>query len=478
MKSPEDKRVDLSALSAWAPQLAEAFVSLASDIALVLDQNGVVLNVAQGGTAPLAPSAHEWVGRAWVDTVTGETRAKVGLLLKDVASTGFARRREVNHPSPAGADIPVAYTAMRLGEQGPVLVVGRDLRAVAAIQQRFVDVQREMERGYWRTRQSEARYRLLFQVANDAIMVVDAETLQVLEANDAASQLFDMAVEQMQGRPATFGFESRSRGAVEELLLTSRRLGQPAEIRARLNGKVTATHVAATPFRTEDAMRLLVRVRPLDAPESPADRSATLARLVDAANDGILVTDSSGRILAANPAFLSLAQVDSEVEVKGRLLPDWLVDTDRGFDEFIPQVQRRGIARHSVSQVRRFDDRPVLVEISATLLAEGDQECIGFTIRPLAHAAAAPDPEPIESLGAAVERMAARLGDLPLPVVLREVAAMVERHAIRNAQQRHGSDAETANALGITDASLSRRRRRLTGRTDAGDDEPAPLSPP
>ena len=94
MKSPPGKPNDLSALSAWAPQLAEAFVSLSSDIALVLDENGVVLNVAQGGTSPLAPSAHEWVGRAWVDTVTGDTRSKVGLLLKDVTTTGFARRRE------------------------------------------------------------------------------------------------------------------------------------------------------------------------------------------------------------------------------------------------------------------------------------------------------------------------------------------------------------------------------------------------
>lgn len=485
MKSPPDKRVDLSALSAWAPQLAEAFVSLSSDIALVLDQNGVILNVAQGGAAPMAPSAHEWVGRAWVDTVTGDTRAKVGLLLKDVASTGFARRREVNHPSSAGADIPVAYTAMRLGEQGPVLVVGRDLRAVAALQQRFVDVQREIERGYWRTRQSETRYRLLFQVANDAVLVVDAETLHILEANDAASQLFDMPVPQLQGRPVTFGFESRSRGAVEELLLTSRRLGQPAEIRARLNGKVTTTHVAATPFRADDAMRLLVRVRPLDAPESPADRSATLARLVDAANDSIVVTDSSGRILAANPAFLSLVQVDAEIEVKGHALQDWIVDTDRVLDVFIPQVQRQGIARHIVSQIRRFDSQPVMVEISAALLAEGDQECIGFTIRTLTHATATPAlVEPPEALGAAIERATARLGGLALPDMLREVAALVERHAIRTAEQHHGNDTATANALGITAASLSRRRRRLASRTnsanatDTADDEPTPLSPP
>ena len=457
MKSPPGSAVDLSALSDWAPQLAEAFVSLASDIALVIDQNGVVLNVTQGGASPLAPSAHEWVGRA-----------KVGLLLKDVVTTGFARRREVNHPSSAGADIPVAYTAMRLGEQGPVLVVGRDLRAVAAIQQRFVDVQQEMERGYWRTRQSEARYRLLFQVANDAVLVVDAETLNILEANDAAAQLFDMAVAQLQGRPVTFGFENRSRGAVEELLLTSRRLGQPAEIRARLNGKVSTTHVAATPFRTDDAMRLLVRVRPLDTPESPANRSATLARTVDAAMDSVVVTDSSGRILAANPAFLSLVQVDAEVEVKGRALQDWIEGTGQIFDVFIPQVQRLGIARHSVSRVRRADAQPVMVEISAALLAEGDQECIGFTIRALPHAAAAPASEAVELLGAAVERLAARLGEVALPELLREVAALVERHAIQTAARRSGDDAATASALGITGASLSRRRRRLAAAADKG----------
>lgn len=187
MSSVTGEPVDLGALSAWAPQLAEAFVSLASDIALVLDADGIVLNVAQGGAAPLAPAAHEWIGRAWVDTVTGDTRAKINALLKDEASTGMARRRELNHPSSTGVDIPVAYTALRLGQHGPVLVVGRGLRAVAAIQQRFVDAQREMERGYWRTRQSESRYRLLFQVATDAMLVVDAQSLHILEANQAAA---------------------------------------------------------------------------------------------------------------------------------------------------------------------------------------------------------------------------------------------------------------------------------------------------
>jgi hypothetical protein len=88
------------------------------------------------------------VGRPLADTVTPDTRHKIASLLHDVATAGLARRREVNLPSGERADIPMAYTALRLGPQGPTLAVGHDLRAVAQMQQRFMRVQQELERGY------------------------------------------------------------------------------------------------------------------------------------------------------------------------------------------------------------------------------------------------------------------------------------------------------------------------------------------
>ena len=64
---------DLSAFSALAPELAATFVSVASDIALVIDADGVIRSVAtaHGG---LGSAAHEWVGKPWADTVTDDTR--------------------------------------------------------------------------------------------------------------------------------------------------------------------------------------------------------------------------------------------------------------------------------------------------------------------------------------------------------------------------------------------------------------------
>ena len=424
-------RPDLAALSAWAPELAKTFVSLASDIALVIDEHGVIRSVAQGSTDPIAPGACQWVGRAWIDTVSGETRLKIENLLKEVSATGIARRREVNHLLGADASVPVAYTAIRLGESGPVLAVGRDLRAIAAIQKRYVESQQDMERGYWQARQAEARYQLLFQVATDAVMIVDGETLHIVEANRAATRLLAAEAEQLQGRHASAAFEHHSRVAVNELLGNARSTGQSGEIRARLQGLAGSTSVLATPFRAGDSMRLLLRLRVHESEGPSASLNRTLSRLVDGTSDGVIVTDSSGRVLLANPAFVSLAHLSSEADAKGQPLMRWLSLADRPLAALVAKVRREGIARHIESSVKRSHAPPVAIEISAALLTEGDQECIGFTIHPVVRPASgmAVSDDGADALTtvlrAGAQALASRLGEPQLTALLRDAGVQL-----------------------------------------------------
>lgn len=138
---------DLQVLAAWAPELADTFVALACDIALVVDADGRIARLAQHDAHPIAPAT--WIGREWVQTVSADSCPKIEQMLADVAATGHARRREVNHPGALGGPVPVAYRAARLGATGPMLAVGQDLRAQAALQQRFVAAQEALERSYW-----------------------------------------------------------------------------------------------------------------------------------------------------------------------------------------------------------------------------------------------------------------------------------------------------------------------------------------
>ena len=473
---------DLGALSAWAPELAKTFASLASDIALVIDGSGVIRNVAQGGAQPLAPAAYAWVGRPWIDTVSGDTRTKIENLLNEVAATGIARRREVNHPLSPGSSIPVAYTAVRLGANGPVLAVGRDLRAIAAIQQRYVESQQEMERGYWQARQAEARYQLLFQVATDAVMVVDAQSLQIVEANHSAAQLFDIAAEHLQGRQVSFGFERFSRGPVTELMISARTTGQPAEIRARLHGKTLTTRVAATPFRAGEAQRLLVRVRAVDTAATSSALNTTLARLVDDASDGVVVTDSNGRILVANPTFLAMVRLAVESEVTGQPLMSWLDLDDQSLASFVPRVRREGMARRIRSWIKPADRPALKVEISAVLLTEGDQECIGFTIHPVApardDAGGSQHRDGVSVLVAGIEHLVGRLGDLSLPAMLQATSLLAEARFVELALQRTDGDTEAASRLlGISPEALSRIQRRNPAAAERPDRDPSADAP-
>ena len=115
-----------------------------------------------------------WLGSRLADIVTAETQTKVGELLRDAAAPKSSSWRQVNHPSPGGEDTPVLYSAINIGRDDRFVVVGRDLRPLATMQLRLVNAQQSMERDYARLRQAETRYRLLFQVSSEAVMIVDA----------------------------------------------------------------------------------------------------------------------------------------------------------------------------------------------------------------------------------------------------------------------------------------------------------------
>jgi hypothetical protein len=151
---PPHQPADLQVLADWAPELADTFVALSCDIALVIGTDGRIAKLAQHEAHPIAPAA--WIGCDWVQTVSPDSRSKIEQMLADVATTGHARRREVNHPEALGGPAPVAYSAARLGETGPTLAVGHDLRAQAALQQRFVAAQEALERSYWNAHQHVA----------------------------------------------------------------------------------------------------------------------------------------------------------------------------------------------------------------------------------------------------------------------------------------------------------------------------------
>jgi transcriptional regulator PpsR len=463
---------ELRAFSDVTPETAASLVSVASDVALVLDPAGVIQSVSFGGAEPVTPGAEAWVGRRWIDTVTGETREKVEELLRETAATGVSRRRQVNHPSDAGTDVPIAYTTVRLGKKGHVLAVGQDLRAIWSVQQRLVETQQAMERDYWQMRQAETRYRLLFQIATDAVLVVDAGTLRIVDANRAAGQLFDLAPEKLVGKPATVGIDPVSHATLEELLANARVTGRAAEVRALLAGGRGETRISATPFRAEGGTLLLLRARSFEARPEIADGAATLASFVAHTPDAVVITDTDGRVVMANPAFLDLAQLATEEQAKGRPLSDWVGRPGADAPMLLGVVRKHGIARLVTTSVRGEHGQTIEVELSAAAATEGSQGHVGFVLRSVERRLAAA-PHGARDLTTAVEQLTGLVGRVSLPDLVRDTSDLVERHFIKAALDMTGNNRTTAaEVLGLSRQSLYVKLRRHRLQTDeAGEDE-------
>jgi transcriptional regulator PpsR len=336
------------------------------------------------------------------------------------------------------------------------LAVGRDLRTIAAIQQRFIESQQQLERDYWRRRQAEARYRQLFQVATDAVLVVDALSHLVVEANRAAAQMFATAPGAFAGHAASAGFSAAARRAVDDLLNTAHTQARAVEIRVRSDGKPLS--VSAAPFQADGVPLLLLRIRAADMNEASGDELTRLIELVERTPDAIVVTDTGGRIRTANPAFQVLCNLQPDAELSGRLLSEWIGTGSREVHELLETVRRQGIAAPVVTRMRGVDST-VDVEITAVLLPEGDQDSIGFTMRRRIPRSAE-DGAVFDELSRAVERLATRLGSLRLPTLMREGADIVERHLLQAALARATNDEAAAQLLGISEESLVLRLRR------------------
>ena len=157
-------------LNGLEPTDIGALITAAADVALVIDKAGIIRDAAVCAEGLAREDIDRWLGRPWIDTVTIESKPKVRELLAGAANQ--PKFREINHPSRHGLDLPIRYSATRMGKDNSTIALGRDLRTVSHLQQRLVEAQQAMEREYSRLRLAETRYRMLFNIGAEPVVIV------------------------------------------------------------------------------------------------------------------------------------------------------------------------------------------------------------------------------------------------------------------------------------------------------------------
>lgn len=462
-EAPELYFADLNA------DVLAAAVAAAADLALVLDNQGVIrdISLSTSHTKELG-ELRQWVGRRWVETVTVEGRAKIAAMLSaatgDVDPEKQAQRpdRQVNHALTGGLDLPVSYRVVPMGVQGRLLALGRDLREVATAQQRLIDAQQSMERDYLRLRHTEARYRLLFEAVDEAVLVIDANSLIVFEHNGAAARMLGDASKRIIGRSFVELLAVQSQADAYANFSQARSAGRSEELLVWLNHGGTESKLAASLFKQDSTSSLLVRLA-VPARSQTAVRTAespSLLSVVNAMPDAFVLTDMQGRILSANQAFNDMLQLSVGESVQGQSLDRWLGRSSVDLNVLIGNLRQHGVLRLFPTTLRSGYGEPGAVEISAVAVPDGPQACLGFSIRDVARRLPT-EGRTNRQLPRSADQLTGLVGRVPLKDIVGETTDLIERLCIEAALElTRDNRASAAEMLGLSRQSLYVKLRR------------------
>jgi transcriptional regulator PpsR len=438
-------------------------IASTSDVALVVDRRGVIRDLACGSDDLWPEIGRKWLGRAWSETVTVESRPKVEALLRDAAAKSPPRWSQINHPSREGPDLAIVYSAMQIGREGRVVAIGRDLRTVSMLQQKLMNAEQSLERDYSRLRHAETRYRLLFQVASEAVLVVDATTQRVVEANPAAGLLLGSTPRRLVGRGFPEVLDAESTQSLQTLLAAARTTGHGDDVRVHTADGEREFLVSASLFRQDNSSYFLLRLTRLgeNADASAHADQSKLLEIVASSPDALVVTDPEGLILTANRAFLEMAQLASDEQARGESIERWVGRPGVDVSVLIANLRQHGSVRLFTTILRSEHGATEDVEISAVSALDGEQPCFGFTLRNVSRRAIH-EPRGVRELPRSVEQFTELVGRVPLKDLVRETTDVIERLCIEAALQlTQDNRALASEMLGLSRQSLYTKLRRF-----------------
>ena len=439
------------------------------DITLLLDMDGVIRE-ATLSTAMAGESVDGWLGRPWVE-IAGEVGGdKIRRMVDDARISGISAFRQINQRFPSGAEIPMEFTTVLLGGRAGMLAVGKNLKAVAELQSRLIAAQQTMERDYWKLREIETRYRLVFDASDEAVLIVSAANMRIVEANRAAVEALNSQRrrnEDLAGRELLHEVAANDREAVRDMLTRVRERGKALSILVHLGAEAKPWMLRGSLITAEPGHVFLLQFTAANTPlEHSNGKASGIEGLIDHLPDGFVALDAGGVITHANQSFLDLVQVGAKGSVVGENLARWLWQPGADLNALLSNVDMHGTVRMFTTSIRGELGTDTDIEISAASVENGDGREIGVLLRNVSRRLVAAGDG--DMLRTALGSLSEQIGKSSLRKLVKNTVSIVEQHYVKQALElAKGNRTATAELLGLSRQSLYAKLNRY-GLDDKG----------
>jgi transcriptional regulator PpsR len=453
--------------------LLVGIVSSAADVTMLLTWDAVVQSVTVNRQNRSFGDLKHWEGRRLSELLTSESVPKLTARLGQLhqAEPGTSFNLEINHSDPVLGEFPVRYVLHRIGPEGAILMLGRDLRPLADMQQKLVMAQMALEKDHETQREMDTRYRVLMEMTRDAIVLVSMSTGRITDVNAAGALMLGGTRSDLLGSAIAQEFEGRRRGEFLESMnnLAVSDTSSPIELQARRSQKRVL--VVPMVFRAAGERLLLCRLESAAKVDTQRDElSDNLSRLFHDGVDAVVFTDRDGLIRAVNEPFLNLTDQPNQASVRGRSLGDFLARGAVDLKVLLDNARRAGHMRLYSTRLTTAFDGQIAAEISAAWLNDRPSPMMGLIIRDASRTEAARRPSfGVEDGGTSVMEL---VGSSTLKDIVAETTDVVEKLCIETAVElTRNNRVAAAEMLGLSRQSLYVKLRKYGLLNRDGDNE-------
>lgn len=454
------------------PEFLRSIVAAASDIALVVSRDCVIQSVLLNANDNSYGNLDHWEGRRIQQFLTSESVPKFeGAVTRYLESDENQRPVELNHSDNAVWEFPIRYTFHKIGTDGQILLLGRDLRLIAETQQHLVQAQMALERGYEARREFDSRYRLLLATTRDAIVFVSVGTGRIKDINDPAASLLGASRDDLTGAMFAQEFKDKRNGEFIESLVNLAISESVVDLEVQTRRSRKRVKMTPTVFRAGGERVLICRLElEEDARVIDDQLLQNLSVLYYNGSDAMVFSDAKGVITSANDSFLNMADAAHMSDVKGRSLGDFLARGQIDLNVLIDNAQKTGSMRMYATQLVNDYGGKVGIEIATTWLADRSSPVIAFVLRDVSRVDAVRKP-PAAADEVSQHNVMELVGSASLKEIVAETTDVVEKMCIETAVTlTRNNRVAAAEMLGLSRQSLYVKLRKYGLLSKDGDD--------
>ncbi|MEM9433379.1 MAG: transcriptional regulator PpsR [Pseudomonadota bacterium] len=447
-----------------APEHFNKIVATASDIAITITDAGRVESVIVNPLNQAIGQLDHWANRDLRDFLAEDSASRFDDLINSFRNGQATHTSavEINHFDNTNWEFPIRYTFHATGMDGTILMLGRDLRPIAELQQRLVKAQLALEKDYESRRDYETRYRVLMETSQECLVLVEAASGRVADLNTAAAQLLGVDADALVGNLFVNEFDpNRKSDFLDRLAEAAGRDGGTAIDAGTVRTKRPVT-IFPTLFRAAGDRIILCRLETENRTER-ADEELTdnLSTLYRNGTDAVVFCDDRGGIMSSNDAFLDLSDAALPTDVKNRSLGEFLARGQVDLKVLLDNASRTGRMRMYSTKLIGKHGAELPVDISATHLGNSAKESFAFVLRDASRPDRLFDQGSDSSNEKQMQNVVELVGSSPLKDIVSATTDVIEKMCIESAVELTGNNrVAAAEMLGLSRQSLYVKLRK------------------